>query len=60
MNRNVFKVRNGRLLGWRERVGAWNSGKQFHVLIESAMDNWIRVHVLSCSCLLYTSDAADE
>ena len=28
--------------------GALNSGKQFHVLIESAMEIWIRLRVLSC------------
>ena len=28
--------------------GLLNSGKQFHVLIESTMENWIRLRVLSC------------
>ena len=34
--------------------GVLNSGKQFHVLIESAMENWIRLRVLSC-CMKMTS-----
>ena len=34
--------------------GLLNSGKQFHVLIESAMENWIRLRVLSC-CIKMTS-----
>ena len=30
-------------------TGPLNSWKQFHVLIESTMENWIRLRVLSCS-----------
>ena len=35
-------------------TGLLNSGKQFHVLIESTIENWIRLRVLSC-CLKFTS-----
>ena len=42
------------LLGWPDRTGLLNSGKQFHVLNESTMENWIRLRVLSC-CLKITS-----
>ena len=58
---NWISYRDCRKVSWQWLVTrvAWatglpNSGKQFHVLNESTMENWIRLHVLSC-CLKITS-----
>ena len=58
---NWINHRDCRKVSWQWLVTrvAWatglpNSGKQFHVLNESTMENWIRLRVLSC-CLKITS-----
>ena len=55
-NRKSISYRDCRNVSWQWLVTrvAWalswqlNSGKQFRVLIESAMEIWIRLRVLSC------------
>ena len=56
---NWISHRDCRKVSWQWLVTrvAWatellNSGKQFRVLNERTMENWIRLHVLSC-CLLH-------
>ena len=58
---NWISHRNYRKVNWQclvsreaRATGLLNSGKQFHVLNESTMENWIRLRVLSC-CLKITS-----
>ena len=58
---NWISHQNCRKVSWQWLVTrvAWatglvNSWKQFHVLIKSTMENWIRLRVLSC-CLKITS-----
>ena len=58
---NWISHRDCRKVSWPWLVNreAWatellNSGEQFHVLIESITENWIRLRVLSC-CLKITS-----
>ena len=58
---NWISHRDCRKVSWQWLVTrvAWatellNSGKQFRVLNESTMENWIRLRVLSC-CLKITS-----